>query len=144
MVVIYVDCHLCVAYCIPIPNSVRTRPFTSLLACAIRKHMQTPLTNSHPILSLKYPTRLQQQIHAQQIPGAPQQPVPSLGQLNLPLSFGGPMGGLPHGHPGMLKMAQEQQQQLHGRGDEMKMVGGGPSVEDRLVLITFRSHLICF
>lgn len=46
-------------------------------------------------------------------------------------------GGLPHGHPGMLKMAQEQQQQLHGRGgDDMKMGGvggGGPSVEDRLV-----------
>lgn len=57
------------------------------------------------------------------------------------------MGGLPHGHPGMLKMAQEQQQQMHGRGgDDMKMVGvggGGPSVEDRLVRVIVCAHL-CF
>lgn len=98
------------------------------------------------ILTTTTTTKKQQQIHAQQIPGAPQQPVPSLGPLNLPLSFGGPMGGLPHGHPGMLKMAQEQQQQLHGRGvDDMKMGGvggGGPSVEDRLVRLEISFCLI--
>ncbi|KAL9697415.1 hypothetical protein quinque_000856 [Culex quinquefasciatus] len=39
-----------------------------------------------------------QQIHAQQIPGGPPQPIPGLGALAGPLTaFGGPMGLGPHG-----------------------------------------------
>lgn len=69
----------------------------------------------------------QQQIHAQQIPGAPPQPIPTLGALAGPLSaFGGPMG-LPHGPQGLLKAPQD----LHR--EELKVPLGGPSAEERLV-----------
>ncbi|XP_037923023.1 protein groucho isoform X1 [Hermetia illucens] len=70
--------------------------------------------------------QLIQQIHAQQIPGAPPQPIPTLGALAGPLSaFGGPMG-LPHGPQGLLKAPQD----LHR--EELKVPLGGPSAEERL------------
>ncbi|ETN65051.1 groucho protein (enhancer of split) [Anopheles darlingi] len=47
-----------------------------------------------------------QQIHAQQIPGGPPQPIPALGALAGPLTaFGGPMGLGPHGAPQSLLKA---------------------------------------
>lgn len=69
-------------------------------------------------------------MHAQQIPGAPPQPIPTLGALAGPLgAFAGPMG-LPHGHQALLKMPQE----LHR--EDMKVPLGGPSAEERLVCYT--------
>lgn len=76
-----------------------------------------------------------QQIHAQQIPGAPPQPMPGLGAMTGggPMGpFGGPMGGLPQhvtaaggGPPGLLKAPQDLQ-----RGD---LKGGPLGSDDRLV-----------
>jgi groucho len=68
---------------------------------------------------------LQQQIHAQQLPGAPPQPIPSLGALG-PLGAFGPMG-LPHGPQSLLKNPQD----LHR--DDIKPGLAGPSAEERLV-----------
>ncbi|XP_050068864.1 protein groucho-like isoform X8 [Anopheles maculipalpis] len=66
-------------------------------------------------------------IHAQQIPGAPPQPIPGLGALAGPLTaFGGPMG-LPHGAPqSMLKAPPD----LHR--EDLKVPLGGPSAEERM------------
>lgn len=64
-------------------------------------------------------------MHAQQIPGAPPQPIPTLGALAGPLgAFAGPMG-LPHTHQALLK------QELHR--EDMKVPLGGPSNDERLV-----------
>lgn len=69
---------------------------------------------------------MQQQIHAQQIPGAPPQSIPSaLGPLG-PLGAFGPMG-LPHGPQSLLKNPQE----LHR--EDIKVPLAGPSAEERLV-----------
>lgn len=68
---------------------------------------------------------MQQQIHAQQIPGAPPQPIPALGALAGPLgAFGGPMGL--HGPQSLLKA-----QELHR--EDIKVPLAGPSAEERLV-----------
>ena len=76
---------------------------------------------------------VQQQMHAQQIPGAPQQPIPGLGALAGPLgAFAGPMG-LPHGHQALLKVPQE----LHR--EDIKVPLGGPSADERLVSWGFSS-----
>ena len=70
---------------------------------------------------------MQQQIHAQQIPGAPPQSIPSaLGPLGPLGAFAGPMG-LPHGPQSLLKNPQE----LHR--EDIKVPLAGPSVEERLV-----------
>lgn len=70
-------------------------------------------------------------MHAQQIPGAPPQPIPSLGALAGPLgAFAGPMG-LPHGHQALLKVPQELQQHR----EDIKVPLGGPSADERLVCI---------
>lgn len=66
--------------------------------------------------------RLQQQMHAQQIPITPPHPIPLAGPLG---AFAGPMG-LPHGPQALLKVPQE----LH-RDDIKPLVG--PSAEERLV-----------
>ncbi|KAG5673508.1 hypothetical protein PVAND_003550 [Polypedilum vanderplanki] len=68
-----------------------------------------------------------QQIHAQQIPGAPPQPMPSLGALGPLGAFAaaGPMGGLPHGPQSLLKNPQD----LHR--EDIKPLAG-PSAEERL------------
>ncbi|CAO1436459.1 unnamed protein product [Diamesa tonsa] len=71
--------------------------------------------------------QLLQQIHAQQIPGAPPQPIPGLGALAGPLgAFAGPMGSLPHGPQGLLgKVPQD----LHR--EDIKPLAG-PSADERL------------
>lgn len=70
-------------------------------------------------------------MHAQQIPGAPPQPIPTLGALAGPLgAFAGPMG-LPHGHQALLKVPQELQQHR----EDIKVPLGGPSADERLVCI---------
>lgn len=68
----------------------------------------------------------QQQMHAQQIPGAPPQPMPSLGALGPLGAFAGPMG-LPHGPQSLLKAPQD----LHR--EDIKIPVGGPSSDERLV-----------
>lgn len=70
---------------------------------------------------------MQQQIHAQQIPGAPPQPMPSLGALGPLGAFAGPMG-LPHGPQSLLKNPQD----LHR--EDIKPLAG-PSAEERLVRV---------
>ena len=60
------------------------------------------------------------------MPGAPPQPMPSLGALGPLGAFGGPMG-LPHAGQGLLKAPQE----LHR--EDLKVPLGGPSAEERLV-----------
>ncbi|XP_065076713.1 protein groucho isoform X6 [Ochlerotatus camptorhynchus] len=71
--------------------------------------------------------QLLQQIHAQQIPGGPPQPIPGLGALAGPLTaFGGPMG-LPHGAPQSLLKAPPD---LHR--EDLKIPLGGPSAEERM------------
>jgi hypothetical protein len=70
---------------------------------------------------------LQQQIHAQQIPGAPPQSIPSaLGPLGPLGAFAGPMG-LPHGPQSLLKNPQD----LHR--EDIKVPLAGPSAEERMV-----------
>lgn len=67
-----------------------------------------------------------QQIHAQQVPGGPPQPMPSLGALAGPFgALGGPMG-LPHAPQSLLKAPPD-----HHRPD-MKSNLDGPSAEERL------------
>lgn len=68
----------------------------------------------------------QQQIHAQQIPGAPPQIPSALGPLGPLGAFGGPMG-LPHGPQSLLKNPQD----LHR--EDIKVPLAGPSAEERLV-----------
>lgn len=71
---------------------------------------------------------MQQQIHAQQIPGAPPQPIPGLGALAGPLgAFGSPMGL--HGPQSLLKA-----QELHR--EDIKVPLAGPSADDRLVSLS--------
>lgn len=71
-------------------------------------------------------------MHAQQIPGAPPQPMPSLGALGPLAAFSGPMG-LPHGPQSLLKAPQD----LHR--EDIKVPMGGPSSDERLV-----SHINSF
>ncbi|XP_058824339.1 protein groucho isoform X4 [Topomyia yanbarensis] len=72
--------------------------------------------------------QLLQQIHAQQIPGGPPQPIPGLGALAGPLTaFGGPMGLGPHGAPQSLLKAPPD---LHR--EDLKVPLGGPSAEERM------------
>ncbi|XP_070503489.1 protein groucho isoform X1 [Chironomus tepperi] len=69
--------------------------------------------------------QLLQQIHAQQIPGAPPQPIPALGALGPLGAFAaGPMG-LPHGPQSLLKTPQD----LHR--EDIKPLAG-PSADERL------------
>jgi hypothetical protein len=74
---------------------------------------------------------LQQQIHAQQIPGAPPQTLPTaLGPLGPLGAFAGPMGlGGPHGPASLLKTPQD----LHR--EDIKVPLAGPSAEERLVSV---------
>lgn len=66
-------------------------------------------------------------MHAQQIPLAPHPLAPSLaGTLG---SFAGPMGLPGHGPQALLKVPQD----LHR--EDIKVPLGGPSVEERLVII---------
>lgn len=66
-------------------------------------------------------------MHAQQIPGGPPQPIPTLGALAGPLgAFAGPMG-LPHAHQALLKVPQDLHREDH------KVPLGGPSADERLV-----------
>lgn len=70
--------------------------------------------------------QLLQQIHAQQIPGAPPQPIPGLGALGPLGAFAaGPMG-LPHGPQSLLKTPQD----LHR--EDIKPSLAGPSADERL------------
>lgn len=61
--------------------------------------------------------------------------MPTLGALTGPLGplgpFVGPMGGVPHANQGLLKAPQE----LHR--EDIKVPIGGPSAEERLVIIFF-------
>jgi hypothetical protein len=90
-------------------------------------HSFTFHTTRKSIKSIISPS-LQQQIHAQQIPGAPPQSIPSaLGPLGPLGAFAGPMG-LPHGGPqSLLKNPQD----LHR--EDIKVPLAGPSAEERLV-----------
>lgn len=74
----------------------------------------------------------QQQIHAQQIPGAPpQSSIPGLGLAGQLGAFAGPIG-LPHGHQALgIKAPQD----LHR--DDIK-VPLGPSAEERLVKVCWK------
>lgn len=67
-------------------------------------------------------------MHAQQIPGAPPQPIPALGALGPLGAFAGPMA-VPHGHQALLKLPQELQR------EDIKVPLGGPSADERLVSI---------
>lgn len=70
-----------------------------------------------------------QQIHAQQIPGGPPQPIPALGALAGPLTaFGGPMGLGPHG--GAPQSLLKAPPDLHR--EDLKVPLGGPSAEERM------------
>lgn len=83
----------------------------------------------------------QQQIHAQQIPGGPPQPIPALGALAGPLTaFGGPMGLGPHGGavPQSLLKAPPD---LHR--EDLKVPLGGPSAEERMVSWLLRLIFFC-
>lgn len=71
-----------------------------------------------------------QQIHAQQIPGGPPQPIPALGALAGPLTaFGGPMGLGPHGG-GAPQSLLKAPPDLHR--EDLKVPLGGPSAEERM------------
>ncbi|XP_050068860.1 protein groucho-like isoform X5 [Anopheles maculipalpis] len=89
------------------------------IASAVERAKQVTMPELNAIIG--------QQIHAQQIPGAPPQPIPGLGALAGPLTaFGGPMG-LPHGAPqSMLKAPPD----LHR--EDLKVPLGGPSAEERM------------
>lgn len=73
---------------------------------------------------------MQQQIHAQQIPGAPPQPMPSLGALGPLGAFAGPMG-LPHGAQNLPQGLLKNPQDLHR--EDIKVPLAGSSAEERLV-----------
>lgn len=74
--------------------------------------------------------QLLQQIHAQQIPGGPPQPIPALGALAGPLTaFGGPMGLGPHGG-GAPQSLLKAPPDLHR--EDLKVPLGGPSAEERM------------
>lgn len=77
---------------------------------------------------------MQQQIHAQQIPGAPPQSIPSaLGPLGPLGAFAGPMSlAGPHGPSSLLKNPQD----LHR--EDIKVSLAGPSAEERLVSWKYR------
>ncbi|XP_061504358.1 protein groucho isoform X13 [Anopheles gambiae] len=89
------------------------------IASAVERAKQVTMPELNAIIG--------QQIHAQQIPGGPPQPIPGLGALAGPLTaFGGPMG-LPHGAPqSMLKAPPD----LHR--EDLKVPLGGPSAEERM------------
>lgn len=83
----------------------------------------------------------QQQIHVQQVPGGPPQPMGGLGPLGGPFGALGASMGLPHGPQGLLKAPPE-----HHRPD-IKPTGleGPASAEERLVSVaTFVFTLFLF
>jgi groucho len=87
------------------------------------KEVDVEKTNDRISFLFKF---FQQQIHAQQIPGAPPQPMPSLGALGPLGAFAGPMGLPGHGPQSLLKNPQD----LHR--EDIKPLAG-PSAEERLV-----------
>lgn len=117
--------------------------------CALHRppSPQTTIIKIISCISRTNPQQMKQQIHAQQIPGAPQQPNASLSALAGPLgAFAGPMGGIgiggggggigvlsAHGghpggsHPGvsgagsLLKAPGQQDNMQHHHRDELKM-----------------------
>uniref|UniRef100_A0A1L8DXQ3 Putative transducin-like enhancer of split protein n=1 Tax=Nyssomyia neivai TaxID=330878 RepID=A0A1L8DXQ3_9DIPT len=97
---------------------------------AVERAKQITVPELNAIIGQQHQQGLQQliqQIHAQQLPGAPPQPIPSLGAaLAGPLgAFGGPIG-LPHGGPqGLLKAPQD----LHREDIKVPL---GPAAEERL------------
>ncbi|XP_050068865.1 protein groucho-like isoform X9 [Anopheles maculipalpis] len=100
------------------------------IASAVERAKQVTMPELNAIIGQHQQQGIQQllqQIHAQQIPGAPPQPIPGLGALAGPLTaFGGPMG-LPHGAPqSMLKAPPD----LHR--EDLKVPLGGPSAEERM------------
>ncbi|XP_035895270.1 protein groucho isoform X3 [Anopheles stephensi] len=100
------------------------------IASAVERAKQVTMPELNAIIGQHQQQGIQQllqQIHAQQIPGGPPQPIPGLGALAGPLTaFGGPMG-LPHGAPqSMLKAPPD----LHR--EDLKVPLGGPSAEERM------------
>ncbi|XP_053680139.1 protein groucho [Anopheles nili] len=100
------------------------------VASAVERAKQVTMPELNAIIGQHQQQGIQQllqQIHAQQIPGGPPQPIPGLGALAGPLTaFGGPMG-LPHGAPqSMLKAPPD----LHR--EDLKVPLGGPSADERM------------
>jgi hypothetical protein len=93
-------------------------------------HVHWKYFNTFSLTNFPFFSYFQQQIHAQQIPGAPPQPIPALGALGPLGAFAGPMG-LPHGPQSLLKAPQE----IHR--EDIKVPLGGPSAEERLVSFSF-------
>ncbi|XP_052868857.1 protein groucho [Anopheles cruzii] len=100
------------------------------VAAAVERAKQVTMPELNAIIGQHQQQGIQQllqQIHAQQIPGGPPQPIPALGALAGPLTaFGGPMG-LPHGAPQSLLKAPPD---LHR--EDLKVPLGGPSAEERM------------
>ncbi|XP_058061266.1 protein groucho isoform X1 [Anopheles bellator] len=100
------------------------------VAAAVERAKQVTMPELNAIIGQHQQQGIQQllqQIHAQQIPGGPPQPIPALGALAGPLTaFGGPMG-LPHGAPQNLLKAPPD---LHR--EDLKVPLGGPSAEERM------------
>ncbi|XP_037026604.1 protein groucho isoform X4 [Bradysia coprophila] len=96
---------------------------------AVERAKQVTVPELNAIIGQQHPAiqQLIQQIHAQQIPGAPpQSSIPGLGLAGQLGAFAGPIG-LPHGHQALgIKAPQD----LHR--DDIKVPLGGPSAEDRL------------
>ncbi|XP_052566506.1 protein groucho isoform X1 [Culex pipiens pallens] len=104
------------------------------VAQAVERAKQVTMPELNAIIGQQHQQQgiqqLLQQIHAQQIPGGPPQPIPGLGALAGPLTaFGGPMGLGPHGGavPQSLLKAPPD---LHR--EDLKVPLGGPSAEERM------------
>ncbi|XP_049533876.1 protein groucho isoform X6 [Anopheles darlingi] len=101
------------------------------VASAVERAKQVTMPELNAIIGQHQQQGIQQllqQIHAQQIPGGPPQPIPALGALAGPLTaFGGPMGLGPHGAPQSLLKAPPD---LHR--EDLKVPLGGPSAEERM------------
>ncbi|KAJ6636497.1 Protein groucho [Pseudolycoriella hygida] len=103
---------------------------SQLLPCLQGEHQQQVIQAVERAKQVTVPELnaiIGQQIHAQQIPGAPpQSSIPGLGLAGQLGAFAGPIG-LPHGHQALgIKAPQD----LHR--EDIKVPLGGPSAEERL------------